>query len=190
VIRAFIAVEISPTTTARIVSAIADLKLKFPDIRWVAPANFHLTLKFLGNIEGIQVNALGDALEVAITPFPRCTINAKGLGVFPGLKQPKVLWVGFIGDELTRLAVRVDTALLELGFPPEPRGFSAHLTIGRWRQMQRSASDLKRELHDWRERDFGTTMVDRVILFQSELKPTGAMYSQLRIFKLNDQPID
>jgi RNA 2',3'-cyclic 3'-phosphodiesterase len=190
VIRAFIAIEISPATIARIVSAIGELKLKMPGVRWVAPENFHLTVKFLGSIEANRVSALGDALEAVITPFPRCTINAKGLGVFPGLRQPKVLWVGFIGDELTRLAVRVETALLALGIPAEPRGFSPHLTIGRWRQMHGLAGNIKQELQQWRDRYFGTTMVDRVVLFQSELKPAGAVYSQLKKFKLNDQPID
>jgi len=190
VIRAFIAVEISPATTARIVTAIDVLKQNMPGISWVAPENFHLTVKFLGSIEASRVGALGDALDAVITPFPRCTINAKGLGVFPGLRQPKVLWVGFIGDELKRLAVQIETALLALGFPPEPRVFSPHLTIGRWRQMRGLAGNIKMELQQWRERDFGKTLVDRVTLFQSDLKPTGAVYSQLRVFKLNEQPID
>ena len=186
VIRAFIAVEISPTTIALIDSAIADLKPKLPAVRWVAPANFHLTLKFLGDIETEQVDAIGNALEPAITPFPRCTINAKGLGVFPGLRQPKVLWVGFIGDELTSLAARVDAAVSPLGFPVEPRGYTPHLTIGRWRQGERWTGDLKQELARWRDHDFGVTLVDQVILFQSVLKPTGAVYSKLKVIELND----
>jgi len=190
VIRAFIAVEISPATIARIAAAIADLKPKLPSVRWVAPANFHLTLKFLGDIASHQVDAIGDALELAITPFPRCTINAKGLGVFPGLRQPRVLWVGFVGDELTQLAKRIDAALLNLGLPIESRGFTPHLTIGRWREIEQRAGNLKQELTRCRDRDFGTTSVDRVILFQSVLKPTGAVYSQLKVIKLNDQPID
>lgn len=189
VIRAFIAVEISPTTIANILSAITDLKPKLPAVRWIAPANFHLTLKFLGDIDARQVAAIGDALELAITPFPRCTINAKGLGVFPGPRQPKVLWVGVIGDELTRLATRVDAALVPLGFAGEPRGFTPHLTVGRWRQAERSRGNLKQELDNWRECDFGATKVDRVILFQSVLQPTGAVYSQLKVIKLNDPSI-
>jgi 2'-5' RNA ligase len=189
VIRAFIAVEISPTTVARITAAIADIKPKLPAVRWVATANFHLTLKFLGDIEARQTEAIGDALELALTPFPRCTINAKGLGVFPGLRQPKVFWVGFIGDELTELARRVDSALLPLGFAGDPRGFTPHLTIGRWRQAERSPGNLKQELDHWREHDFGATKVGRVILFQSVLKPTGAVYSQLKVIKLNDPSI-
>jgi len=190
VIRAFIAVEVAPATIANIAGAIADLKPKLPAIRWVAPANFHLTIKFLGDIDAGQVDAIGNALELAITPFPRCTINAKGLGVFPGLRQPRIFWVGFVGDELARLAASVDRALVPLGFSAEPREFTPHLTIGRWRQVDRSANNLKQELDRWRHRDFGATIVDQVILFQSELKPAGAIYSKLKVIKLNDQSID
>jgi len=190
VIRAFIAVEVAPATIANIAGAIAELKPKLPAVRWVAPANFHLTVKFLGDIDAGQVHAIGNALELAITPFPRCTINAKGLGVFPGLRQPKIFWVGFVGDELARLRASVDRALVPLGFSAEPREFTPHLTIGRWRQVDRSANNLKQELDRWRHRDFGATIVDQVILFQSELKPAGANYAKLKVIKLNDQSID
>jgi len=190
VIRAFIAVDISPTTVTRVSAAINGIKPKLPAVRWVAPENFHLTLKFLGVVETHQVDAIGNALEAALTPFPRCTINAKGLGVFPGLRQPKVFWVGFIGDELARLAARLDAALLPLGFPVESRGFTPHLTIGRWRQVERRVDNLKLELACWRDYDFGPSLVDRVILFQSVLKPTGAVYSKLKVIELNDQSIE
>ena len=190
VIRAFIAVEISAATIERIAAAMDDLKPKLPGVRWVAPANFHLTVKFLGDIETHQVAAVGNALEPVITLFPRCTINAKGLGVFPGLRKPKVLWVGFMGEELTQLAKRIDAALLPLGFPAEPRAFTAHLTIGRWRQHEHRVGDLKQELARWRDHDFGATLVDRVTLFQSVLKPTGAVYSTLNVIEFNDQVTD
>lgn len=189
-IRTFIAVEVAPTTIASITSAIKELTPKLPAIRWVAPANFHLTVKFLGDIETSQVDAIGAALQLALALFPRCTINAKGLGVFPGVRQAKILWVGFFGDELARLAASIDRALLALGFFAEPREFSPHLTIGRWRHVDRPADNLKQELARWRDRDFGATIVDRVILFHSVLKPTGAVYSQLKVIKLNDQAIE
>jgi 2'-5' RNA ligase len=186
VIRAFLAVEISAATIERIAAAIADLKPKLPGVRWIAPANFHLTIKFLGEIEAHQVDAISDALKPAITPFPRCTINAKGLGVFPELRKPKVLWVGFSADELARLAKRIDTALLPLGFTAEPRGFTPHLTIGRWRQIEEGSGNLKRELARWHDHEFGSTLVDHVILFQSVLKPMGAIYSQLDVIQLTN----
>ena len=188
--RAFIAVEVAPATVASITAAIVQLKPKLPGIRWVPPANFHLTVKFLGDIEASRVDAIGAALQLALAPFPRCTINAKGLGVFPGLRQAKILWVGFFGDELARLAASIDRALLALEFSAEPREFTPHLTIGRRRHVDPPAVNLKQELHLWRDRDFGATIVDRVILFQSVLEPTGAVYSPLKVVKLNDQSID
>lgn len=189
-IRAFIAVEVAPATIASIAGAIAELKPKLPAIRWVAPANFHLTVKFLGDIDPGQVDAIGDALEPVITPFPRCAINAKGLRVFPGVREPKILWVGFLADELRRLAASIDGALIPLGFPAEPKEFTPHLTIGRWRHGDRPSGGLKQELARWRDRDFGQTIVDQVILFRSVLKPSGAIYSQLKVIKLNGQPSD
>jgi len=190
VIRAFIAVEVSPATIACITSAIEELKPKLPAIRWVAPANFHLTFKFLGAVDASQIEAIGAALELAITPFPRCTINAKGLGVFPRVRAPKILWVGFLADELRWLAASIEGALIPLGFPAEPKEFTPHLTIGRWRPGDRPPGGLKQELTRWRDWNFGQTIIDQVILFQSVLKPTGAVYSTLKVIKLNGQPSD
>lgn len=189
-IRAFIAVELAPAAIANIESAITELKPKLPAIRWVPPANFHLTVKFLGDIDASQVEAIANTLEPLITLFPRCTINAKGLGVLPVVRQLKIFWVGFVGAELARLAATVDRALLPLGFSLEARKFTPHLTIGRWRQGEPRVGDLKVALACWRDHNFGATTINRVILFQSELKPTGAAYTQLKVFKLNDQPID
>lgn len=189
-IRAFIAVELAPAAIANIASAIAELKPALPAVRWVAPANFHLTVKFLGDIEASQIDAIATTLEPVVTLFPRCTINAKGLGVFPTVRQPKIFWVGIVGAELARLAATVDRALLPLGFSVEAREFTPHLTIGRWRQGEPKVSNLKVLLDRWREHNFGAMTIDRVILFHSELKPAGAVYTQLKLFKLNDQPID
>lgn len=189
-IRSFIAVEIAPAVAANIAAAVAELKPALPALRWVTPENFHLTLKFLGDIEASQVDAIASALAAVVTPFPRCTINAKGLGVFPTLRQAKIFWVGFIGAELARLADQVDGALVPLDFAAAERPFTPHLTIGRWRQSELRAGDLKELLKRWREYDFGAMVIDRVILFHSELKPAGAQYRQLKVIKLNHQPSD
>ena len=117
-LRAFIAVEIAPEIISRIAAAVDQLRPQVKGIRWVAPANIHLTLKFLGNIEESQLEPIRQALTEALRPFPRCTINAKGLGVFPSVKRPHVLWVGLNGNQLIPLAVKVATALAPLGFMP------------------------------------------------------------------------
>jgi 2'-5' RNA ligase len=187
VIRSFIAIDIAPATIEKIATAIEQLKPRIPGIRWTAPSNFHFTLKFLGDIEESQIDSIGNALLRELHPFPRFTINAKGLGVFPGPRRPRILWVGLAGVELARLAAKVETALEPLGFAPEQRTFTPHLTIGRWRQFDRAPDNLRQDLENWKYFEFGESSVDEVILFQSMLKPEGAIYSRLKIIKLKDE---
>ncbi len=184
-IRAFIAVEIDQAVIRRIAEATVELRLKISDIRWTPQSNSHLTLKFLGAIDERQVDLISRALEHEISLFPRCTINAKGLGVFPDGKRPRVLWVGIEGKPLAALAERVEIALGPLGFEKEQRGFTPHLTIGRWRQGKPRGSDLEHALENWQAYDFGHSSVDEVKLLQSILKPGGAEYRPLKSVRLN-----
>jgi 2'-5' RNA ligase len=185
-VRTFIAVDIDPQVREKISRAITQLRPRFLGVRWVAPANFHLTLKFLGDTEQTRIEAIGAALEERLRPFPRCTINAKGLGVFPDLRRPRIIWVGLAGNELATLAAHVESALLPLDFAPEKRNFSPHLTIGRWRQTDRPSNSLGQELASWKDYEFGATTVDEVILFQSVLKPEGATYYRLKSVTLSN----
>jgi len=184
VIRAFIAVEIDPQIARLISLTVADLKSRVPAIRWVLPTNFHFTIKFLGNIEESKVEPIAQALELTLHPFPRFTINAKGLGVFPDLRRPRVLWIGLAGKELSELASKVERALEPLGFEPEKRDFKPHLTIGRWRQFDRPSRELGEELERWKGHEFGESTVAEVIFFQSELKREGAIYHPLKVVDL------
>jgi 2'-5' RNA ligase len=191
VIRAFIAVEIAPKTVQKISEAITQLKLWIPGIRWVAPTNLHLTLKFLGDIDEAKVGPIAEALQRHLAPFPRFTINAKGLGVFPDAKRPRVLWVGLEGSYLTTLASTVETALEPLGFVPEKRGFKPHLTVGRWRQSDKSPAKFGEELGRWKAHEFGEFTVREIIFFQSMLRPEGAIHRPLKDITLsNQEPIN
>jgi 2'-5' RNA ligase len=179
VIRAFIAVTLETKVIDEIAAAGAQLREQIAGVRWAAPGNFHLTLKFLGNIDEATIDALDAALRDALRLFPAFTISAKGLGVFPGPRRPRVLWVGLIGASLVSLASRIGSALEPLGFAPEQRPFTPHLTIGRWRETDRSPSALVRLLKDWEGYDFGTSRVESVKLIQSVLKPGGPRYNEL-----------
>jgi 2'-5' RNA ligase len=152
----------------------------------VAQENIHLTLKFLDEINEARVDAIGGALQEAIRPFSRFIINAKGLGVFPDLKRPRILWVGLISNHLSTLASAVDKALQPLGFEPEKRDFAPHLTIGRWRDPRGPKGQLVEIIEKWRNYEFGHSRVEQVILFQSVLKPEGAVYQALRVVALAD----
>ena len=183
-IRAFIAVEIDPQLVRQISALVADLKPRIAGIRWVPQTNFHLTLKFLGDVEETKIEPIAQALELALRPFPRFTINAKDLGVFPDLKRPRVLWIGLEGKKLLELASKVERALDPLGFMPETKRFKPHLTVGRWRQFDGSSRKLVEELEKWQGHEFGLSTVAEVILFQSELRREGAIYHRLRVVTL------
>jgi RNA 2',3'-cyclic 3'-phosphodiesterase len=184
VIRAFIAIEIDSQTVKNISERLAELKPRLADIRWIPPANFHLTLKFLGAVDETKIDPVTEALERELNPFPRFTINAKGLGVFPDVKRPRILWVGLEGQELIALASRVEAALAPLGFAAEKREPKPHLTIGRWRHFDGSPSKLAADLESWENHAFGESTVAEVVLFQSVLKQAGAVYHRLKVVVL------
>ena len=188
-IRAFIAVEIPSEVLDRIAATIEILRARLRGIHWVTSDNVHLTLKFLGDIDQSQIEPIGAALADALGPFPRCIISAKGLGVFPSLRQPRVLWVGLAGNSLNSLAATVQSALTPFGFAPEVRPFRPHLTIGRVRPTKRIDRSLGLELERWTNHDFGASAVDKVILFRSELRPTGAIYTRLTAVALRPEPL-
>jgi 2'-5' RNA ligase len=191
VIRAFIAVTLDSKVIDKIAQASARLQGELVGLRWVAPANFHLTLKFLGSVDEAKVGTIRAALSEQLRLFPRFTINAKGLGVFPGPKRPRVLWVGLSGERLVPLASTVETALQPLGFAPELRKFTPHLTIGRWRDTGPAPKSLVRQLDEWKACEFGISHVKSVSLIQSIIKPGGASYYHLATVLLDaERPND
>lgn len=187
-IRAFVGVRIDPDTVEKIWQVVSQLRQRLTGIRWVAPANFHFTLKFLGDVEDEKIESVARALEGRLGLFPRFAINAKGLGVFPDLRRARVLWVGMEGKELGNLTAQVERTLEPLGFAREKRAFRPHLTVGRWRNLNGSPAQLAKEIERWQGHEFGETRVEEVILFQSVLNPQGAVYRPLKVMALGDQP--
>ena len=183
-IRAFIAVDLDDPVIEKICHVVEILKSRITEIRWLRKENLHLTLKFLGNIAESQVEPIAAALRHPLGLFSPCTISAKGLGVFPDFRRPKILWVGLTGDQLVQLAAEIESALMPLGFTPENRAFTPHLTIGRWREGSRPAKNLRQEIDSLNDFEFGACAVRQIVLFQSVLKPEGASYSELRTIQL------
>ena len=182
--RAFIAVDLDDPVIEKICSTIGVLKSRITEMRWLKKENLHLTLKFLGNIAESQVESIVAALGPPLRLFSPCTISAKGLGVFPDFRRPKILGVGLSGDRLVDLAANVESALVPLGFVPENRVFTPHLTIGRWRESSRPGKNLRQEIASWNDFEFGACAVRQIVLFQSVLKPEGASYRELRTIQL------
>lgn len=185
-IRAFIAIAIDPEVVEKVAAAITQLKPRLAGVRWVAPGNFHLTVKFLASVDESAIEPIGERLRAHLRLFQRFTINVKGVGVFPGRRRPRVLWVGLSGDHLVPLASRIESALQPLGFTQESRQFTPHLTIGRWREQTPATASLASELEKWQAHEFGNFSVKSVKLIQSVLRPNGAIYRDLVTVPLSE----
>ncbi len=180
IIRTFIAVEIPEKIISSIDRVQESIKNYGFKIKWVRPERIHLTLKFLGNIEAADTENVGRALCEAAGTIPPMSLQAKGIGVFPGIRRPRVVWVGITGqlETLGRLQKTLDENLAAIGFPKEKRPFKGHLTLGR---IQKKI-DTKRfieALDTFKKFETETFTADRVVLYQSELKASGAVYTEL-----------
>jgi 2'-5' RNA ligase len=158
-----------------------DLKLSLADVRWVSPEKIHLTLKFLGNMDEATIEPIVQSIEGSIQATLPFHLWVKGIGVFPHLKNPRVIWMGLVdGKEiLTSLQSQIETRLEGMGFQPEDRSFRPHLTLGRVKSSKGKEEILKR-MEKYKEEEFGDFHVERVILFKSDLRPSGPIYTPLR----------
>ena len=187
-VRSFFAVRIEQEVAARIAQAQAGLKQSEASVKWVAPANFHFTLKFLGGVEDGAIPALIAAAARELAGAASFPLRAAGLGAFPGLTRPRVIWAGITEgrEALVALAERIERACEEQGFPREQRPFSTHLTLGRVREGG-ELGDLPERLREASELEFGETAVDRVVLMESRLHPEGPEYLVQAEFELKGE---
>ena len=175
--RAFVAILLAAAVRERLAAAVERLRPLARDVAWVGPDNFHVTLKFLGGVEATRLDAIAAALADAARASRPFDLGVSDLGAFPSRTRPRVLWAG-IDDgaaATATLAGHVDRVLAPLGFPPEGRVFSAHVTLGRVR-APRPNPRLAEALSGGA---FGRQRVDRLSLMRSELSPRGACYAEL-----------
>ncbi len=183
--RTFIAIDLEPEIKKTLSVLIGELDKGHKNVRWVKREGMHLTLKFLGEISGDKVPEIEDILKAISKKFEIFPLKFKGTGSFPpGMKNPRVLWVGTEEEEtLAALQALLEEELEKLGFPRERRKYHAHLTLGRVKSLfniQETVSLLEK----YRDRNFGEMKVKKISFIQSTLKPTGAEYSILSEFEL------
>lgn len=183
-LRTFIAVELPAGIQKAISQSTAPLRnsLSKSLVRWVVPQNVHLTLKFLGDVSSTNLEQLVAALKVEAAVHEMFTMSVVGLGAFPNPRRARVIWVGLKAPPALEAIQRgVEAAAERLGYAPEERPFSPHLTIGRVGQNV-SASDLqyiRTLLEATKVGMLGTFRVDSVHIFKSDLQPGGSVYTHL-----------
>jgi RNA 2',3'-cyclic 3'-phosphodiesterase len=184
-IRSFLAIELPAAIQMKIGRIEEDLKSTSADVRWVSPEKIHLTLKFFGNIEEQSIDSIVEAVKGHVTDMRPFQIVVRGTGAFPNLKNPRVIWVGLVDKEgvLASFQKSADISLAKIGFQPEDRPFRPHLTMGRVRS-NRGREELIRRVGKYREEEVGEFEAERVILFKSDLTPSGSIYTRLREVRL------
>jgi 2'-5' RNA ligase len=197
VTRAFVAIHLTEAVRQAVTAEVERLRQLSPPskpvVAWVPAPNLHVTLHFLGEQPEERLREAEAALEEAVAGVPPFEIALHGLGAFPGLERPRILWVGVAGGamEARGLQARVASALGARGFPPDDRPWHPHLTIGRvfderrWRRDGRPV--LAEQIRRLGSTAFGSVPVGGIALMRSDLHPSGARYSELRGFPLARQ---
>ena len=177
-LRIFTAVNLSVASLRRLAELQQRLREEqAPSLRvtWVPPANLHVTVKFYGTLGAEQVEAVRDAARRAAALVKPFGLSAHGLGVFPEVERPRVLWVGLTegAEALVELSRRVEDASEALGFPRDGRPFRPHLTLGRIKQGNAGVPEWLAAHGDV---DCLASAVDELVVYESRLLRTGAEY--------------
>ncbi len=189
--RLFIALDIDAAIRLRIATFVDGVRGFAPDVRFVGPESFHITLKFLGETDKLE------AIKAALQGVHggQIALNFRGYGFFPGPKNARVFWTGIeAGLELQELVSSIDNAMTPIGFEREKGPYRAHLTLarsgsGRPGKMRGDApnakfSGLQYKLSKLPEPEFGTMTAHEFYLYESKLSPRGSQYTKLASFPL------
>jgi 2'-5' RNA ligase len=183
-VRCFIAIELPDGVKRGLRELQAQLKAESSaPVKWVEPENIHLTLKFLGNVASGRIDEIAQAMKEAVRGISPFSLEVKELGVFPNPRRVQIVWVGVSGEteKLATLQKRIESGLAKLGFAPENRRFTPHLTLARLRdratpQEREKLGQLIAETEFAAAQSFS---VDSVKLIKSQLTREGPIYSQL-----------
>jgi len=176
--RLFIALPLDDVARADIVDLMEGYEVEA--MRPTEPINLHVTVKFLGNVEDPSIPGIIDALRDAANQTPRFDMDVLRLAAFPTARRAKVLALSLsCPDVITQLFERIESAMTDCGFRREGRAYHPHVTVGRFRTPPQQTPDVGAALGPL------TLAIDRVVLMQSLLEPTGPTYLELASFPLS-----
>lgn len=186
-IRSFVAIELPDDLKSKLGKLIAQLTGRNSGVKWVDANNIHLTLNFLGNVASDKIDEVTKAIEESAREIASFQLEVKELGAFPNLRRVQVVWVGMQGElePLGKLKQNLDFNLELIGFTPEARPFSPHLTLGRVRNEASFEERQKLgELINNTQFEGGSFKVEAVSLMKSQLTRQGSIYTRMSLTKL------
>ena len=190
ILRTFIAIDFSPEIIRKISGIIKYFKTKTPAgaLKWVAPENLHLTIKFLGEVPEGNLDKIKALINQTLVDTQAFGIGVEGLGMYPSAQKPRVIWLGIKGGEpIIKIHERLDSQLENLDIRPDNRGFSPHLTIARVRRNtdRETVKVIGETLSAYKVDSLGVCTIDHVVLYKSDLTPKGPIYTELLSSPLN-----
>ncbi len=182
--RTFIALEVPENIQREVFSLKENISPYYAKVRWVKKENIHITLAFLGEIVGDVIEQVKERLQLVSEKHQTFTMALQGVGVFPHIKRPRVLWVGVVPEVKEPITHIADDVIDALGFLQDKKRFTPHITFGRIKfisdlsSLQKAIGSISFETDEF--------MVKAITLFKSDLKPDGAMYTALSKYPLRE----
>lgn len=182
-IRSFLAINFESFYQRELENVLRVLRREPIDAKWINPQQAHLTLCFFGSIGEDLIQSIVKNLDTLLAPQKPLEVYLKGLGAFPNMDRARVIWIGIEGatDGLKVLKKDVDRSLEKIGIPAEDRSFRPHLTLGRLRKSPKGLAPLLEKFTDFSS--LNKFMINRLVLFRSDLTPKGPLYKPLHTFQ-------
>jgi len=186
--RLFIAMPLTPPIEESLGKVVQELRHDNSTVKWVRPENIHLTLRFLGETAETLAPDIIDTIQHTASEFQPVPVTIAKLGGFPSLNRARVIWAGLEGETiiLTRIADHIQQAVRALGFEPDNKPFRAHLTLGRVRRGRSLPREVISRI-DRYELPMMKLVLDRIVLYESKLTPSGPIYERLHESSLTEE---
>jgi RNA 2',3'-cyclic 3'-phosphodiesterase len=179
-IRSFLAFEL-PSQIRQVLLRVHDELKRLPlDVRWVRPEGIHLTVVFMGDVREEDMAPIIEGVGEASLPYGPFSMALQGMGCFPNSRNPRVLWLGVESDleRMSQFRDDLQQKLLPFGIPSEARAFRPHLTLGRFKKPGKKEAALEELLLKHRGLTSPVCSLNELVLFKSDLKPGGAVYTK------------
>ncbi len=186
-IRSFLAFELPHEIMTVISRASRDMQKTSLNVRWVKPGSIHLTMVFMGNVPREHLKPIGRATGDVCRRYGSFNVFLNGTGVFGSRRNPRVLWARLNGDlkRMSRFRDELQKDLEPFGIKQERRRFKPHLTFGRFRKGVKKSLDLDEVLSRYQDLTSPECNLNELVLFESDLKPDGAVYTRLNAWPLD-----